>query len=214
MLYCWYACKHHTSLNVHDCFHTRVVCPLLGKASPPKERPKTSLGGRLQVTSENETQNKTKQSIILLGRFFAETVLFSAAIAAIAASTRLRLIFIFKSGFFGVSPPPRVGVQRSPSSTGRKWLRTSSHVAALSSKFCRILQTNPTYLRGKDLKRCTLANPKLLLHSLGLRLNYRIVLDATSKLWRFWTQYANDLELYESFFYWDDLVYLCSVLET
>jgi len=71
---------HSTSMTV---FHTRVVCPLLGKASPPKERPKTSLGGRLQVTSENETQNKTKQSIILLGRFFAETVLFSAAIAAL-----------------------------------------------------------------------------------------------------------------------------------
>ena len=91
MWYCWYACKHHTSLNVHDCFHTRVVCPL-GKASPPKERPKTSLGGRLQVTSENETQNKTKQNKAssCFDVFFAETVLFSAATAA---STRLRLGF-------------------------------------------------------------------------------------------------------------------------
>ena len=102
-----------------------------------------------------------------------------------------------------MSPPPRVGVQRvqaAQAENGTEHRRMSQHCPLNSAEFCRQIHTNPTYLRGKDLKRCTLANPKLLLHSLGLRLNYRTFLDATSKLWRFWTQYANDLEPVRKFF--------------
>ena len=67
--------------HVHDCFecfHTRVVCPLLGKASPPKERPKISLGGRLQVTSmkHKTIDNNTKHH---LASTVLETVLSAAA---------------------------------------------------------------------------------------------------------------------------------------